>query len=193
MLGDRLALAFPVFVVALLAALTFWLNAVVQSAPEPSLADREDPDFIVDNFVATQYGPDGLLRHTLRARRMTHYPHDDSTLLQAPWLTHFTDQRLEINAWSDQARLSGDGEVVDLSGNVKLVRAASGEQSEMTLLSSTLQVTPNKGFARTDQAVIIRDASSRTDALGLEFDFNTRRLDLLRDVRTTWLPPPSPR
>lgn len=188
MLSDRLALAFPVFVVVLLAALTIWLNEMVRSAPVADKVGREDPDFIVENFVATQTGPDGLLRHTLRAKRMTHFPHDDSTRLEAPRLTHFTEKRLEINAAADQALMSSDGEEVALSGNVRLVRAASGDQSELVLLTSALLVLPDEGFARSDQPVSIRNANSRTDAVGLEFDFNARQIRLLRNVNAVWEP-----
>jgi lipopolysaccharide export system protein LptC len=190
-LSDRLALGFPVFVVALLTAVSFWLDAVVGSSPSAPSASRHDPDFIVDNFVASQSGPDGLPKHTLRARRMSHFLDDESTHLEEPRLVHFDDKRLAINAESDRALLSKDGEEVVMSGNVRLTRAAEAKQSEMTLLTSSLLVTPNKGFARTDQPVILKNANSRTDAVGLEFDYNTRQLELLREVRTTWQPPPA--
>jgi lipopolysaccharide export system protein LptC len=186
MMSDRLALAFPVFVVVLLTALSFWLDAVVRTTPPVEKERRHDPDFIVDNFVASQTGVDGLLRHTLRATRMSHFLDDDTTHLDNPRLVHFTDKRLEVTATSDRAQLSSDGEVIQMSGNVRLTRAAVADQSELVMLTDSLVVTPDKGFARTDQAVVIRNAMSRTDAVGLEFDYNSRQLELLRDVRTTW-------
>ncbi|MBY0440052.1 MAG: LPS export ABC transporter periplasmic protein LptC [Burkholderiales bacterium] len=186
MMSDRLALAFPVFVVALLTALSFWLDAVVRTAPPLDKDVRHDPDFIVDNFVATQTGLDGLLQHTLRATRMSHFLHDDSTLLENPRLIHYTEKRLEVTATSDRALMSSDGEVIQMSGNVRLTRAAVADQSELVLLTDSLVVTPDKGSARTDQPVVIRNATSRTDAVGLEFDYRLRQLELLRDVRTTW-------
>jgi lipopolysaccharide export system protein LptC len=189
MLSDRLALAFPVFVVLLLTALSFWLEAVVQKASPPDTVRRHDPDFIVDNFVASQTGADGLVLHTLRARRMTHYLDDDSSHLEEPRLAHFTTKGPEVTARSDNARLSSDGATIELTGNVWLTRAPVANQSELVLLTETLVVTPDKNFARTDQPVVIRNATSRTDAVGLEFDYNTRQLELLRDVRTTWQSP----
>jgi lipopolysaccharide export system protein LptC len=193
MISDRLALAFPVFVVVLLTALSFWLDAVVRTAPVVEKEKRHDPDFIVDNFVASQTGLDGLPRHTLRATRMSHFLDDDTTHLENPRLVHYTDKRLEVTAISDRAQLSSDGEVIRMSGNVRLTRAAVANQSELVLLTESLVVTPDKGFARTDQPVVIRNETSRTDAVGLEFDYNTRQLELLRDVRTTWQASPSAR
>ncbi len=190
MLSDRLALAFPVVVAGLLAGITFWLDNLVRNAPPTSTAGRNDPDFIVESFTATQTGPDGMLRHVLRARRMTHFPLDDSTLLEQPRLTHFTEKRQMVGAVADQATMSSDGEQVLLTGNVRLTRAATATHSELRLLTSALLVTPNRNKARTDQPVIIEDARSRTNAVGLEFDYESRHLTLLSAVRTTWLPPP---
>jgi len=190
MLSDRLALVFPVFIVALLAALTLWLDQIVRTAPSSPTDGRNDPDFIVDNFVANQTGLDGLLKHTLRARRMTHFVFDDSTHLDQPRLTHFSEKRLDLRAESDSARLSSDGQEVLMSGNVRLTRAASGNQSELTLLTSSLLVIPDKGLARTDQPVVIRNATSNTEAVGLEFDYGRQHLTLLHDVRTSLKPSP---
>jgi lipopolysaccharide export system protein LptC len=186
MLSDRLALAFPVFVVAMLTALSFWLDAVVGTATPQEKQLRHDPDFIVDNFVANQTGIDGRLKHTLHATRMSHFLDDDTTHLENPRLVHYTEKRLEVTATSDRAQLSSDGEVIQLSGNVRLTRAAVGNQTELVLLTERMVVTPDKGFARTDQPVVIRNGTSRTDAVGLEFDYNTRQLELLSEVRTTW-------
>lgn len=193
MMSDRLALAFPLFVVALLTALSFWLDAVVRTAPAQERMKRHDPDFIIDNFVASQTGVDGLPRHLLRATRMSHFLDDDTTHLDLPRLVHYTDKRLEVSASADRAQLSSDGEVIHMSGNVHLTRAAVANQSELVLLTDSLTVTPGKGFAQTDQPVVIRDATSRTHAIGLEFDYNTRQLELLRDVRTTWQVSPAVR
>lgn len=189
MLSDRLALAFPVFVVVLLTALSFWLDAVVQTARPQDTVARHDPDLIVDNFIASQTGPKGQLLHTLRARRMTHYLDDDTSQLDGPNLVHFTENGLQVTARADRAQLSGGGEDIQMSGNVQLTRAAVGDQSELVLLTEALLVTPDKNFARTDAPVVIRNATSRTDAVGLEFDYNTRQLELLRNVRTTWQSP----
>ena len=87
---DRLTAAFPLLLVAALAALTFWLERLVQPTTAPrDGTTRHDPDYIVENFVAVRMGPDGLRMHQLEASRMVHYPDDDSTHLEAPRLFKF--------------------------------------------------------------------------------------------------------
>jgi len=72
----------PLAALALLVALTFWLNQLVQ-APAPRLdgSTRHDPDLIVENFDAQKLTEDGTVQYTLAARKMVHYPDDDSALL----------------------------------------------------------------------------------------------------------------
>jgi lipopolysaccharide export system protein LptC len=114
---------------------------------------------------------------------------DDTSHLEKPHLVHVTTKGLEVTAKADRAQLSGDGQSLRLSGNVRMTRAPVAGQSELVLLTESLLVNPDRNFARTDEPVVIRNATSRTDAVGLEFDYATRQLDLLRDVRTTWQSP----
>ena len=157
--------------------------------PRPHLLEEVRETSRGENLIASRTGPGGLLRHTLRARRMTHFLDDDTSQLDEPDLVHFTETGLQVTARADRAQLSGGGEDIQMSGNVRLTRAAVGNQSELVLLTETLLVTPDRNFARTDAPVVIRNGTSRTDAVGLEFDYNTRQLELLRDVRTTWQSP----
>ena len=81
---DRLAAWAPAFMLALLAALTYWLNIQVQ-APNASDANaRHDPDYFLDNFVGTRLGADGKPRQILSAIKLVHYPDDNTTHLDSP-------------------------------------------------------------------------------------------------------------
>ena len=82
---QRLTAWFPVLLLAAVAAMTVWLDRQVQP-PEAATHGkaRHDPDYIVDNFTVTRIGPDGIVRYKMNARRMQHYPDDDTTDLDAP-------------------------------------------------------------------------------------------------------------
>lgn len=186
--GERLALAFPVLVAALLAALTLWLDQLVQSGSAQPRVPGSEPDFVVHDVSATQTGADGRPRHVLKATRMTHYPSDDTTVLEQPRLSHFRDASMEVQARAEKATLSGDGRTVLMSGDVLLVRSAYGTQGELTLRTEELTVLPEEGFARTSMPVTLTSPTSRTDAVGLEFDYDRRRLTLQSNVRMSIRP-----
>ena len=186
--SERLALAFPVLVAAVLAALTLWLDQLVQSGNTPARAVSREPDFVVHELSATQTGEDGRPKHVLKASRMIHYPADDTTLLEQPRLSHFRENSMEVQARSQRATLSGDGRTVQMSGDVLLVRGAYGNQGELTMRTEELTVLPDEGIARTAMPVTLTSPTSRTDATGLEFDYDRRRLTLQSNVRMSIRP-----
>ena len=107
---DRLTAWFPIVLLALLAAVTLWLDRQVQ--PPEALRDgnaRHDPDYIIANIAATRIGADGNPRYTLSAQRVTHYPDDDSTHLDQPRLVHFGGAKAPVTATSRTALVSSNG------------------------------------------------------------------------------------
>lgn len=175
---------FPILLLAMLAAVTVWLDQQVQPVePGRSGKARHDPDFVVENFSATRVGLDGAPRYTLSARRMTHYPDDDTTELDAPRLVSFQGPRVNMTATSKTALLSSNGENAYLSDDVRLVRVAYADKSELTMRTTWLHVIPDDNIAKTDKPVQIQDANTLITSVGLEFNNETRILKLLSNVR----------
>jgi lipopolysaccharide export system protein LptC len=190
---DRLNAWFPVILLALLAAVTVWLNQQVQPPDRPAAgAARHDPDYIVENLAATRFGPDGNRRYTLNAQRVTHYPDDDSTHLDGAQLVEFS-KAAPVTVSARTALVSSNGEEIFLHDDVKVVRAAYANHSELTLETTYLHAIPDNDFAQTDQPVKIYDADTVITAVGLEFYNATRVLNLMSNVRGRYEKPQRPR
>ncbi|MCE9641525.1 MAG: LPS export ABC transporter periplasmic protein LptC [Betaproteobacteria bacterium] len=181
---QRLTTWFPVLLLAAVAAVTVWLDRQVQP-PEAGVSgkSRHDPDYIVDNFAVTRIGPDGIVRYKLDARRMQHYPDDDTTDLVAPKFVNFHGAGVTVTASSKTATLSSNGENAYLKDDVRLTRSAYENRGELTVLTSWLHVIPDDGIAKTDKPVRIQDANTLITSDGLEFNNETRILKLLSNVR----------
>jgi lipopolysaccharide export system protein LptC len=181
---QRLTAWFPVLLLAIVAAVTVWLDRHVQP-PEVSNNGkaRHDPDYIAHNFTVTRVGPDGAIQYKLVARRMQHYPDDDTTDLEAPKVTNFRNGGVTLTATSKTAKLSSNGEHVYLQDDVHLTRSPYAEHTELNVRTSWLHVVPNDGLADTDKPVRIEDATTVITSDGLEFDNNTHILKLLSNVR----------
>lgn len=184
MIMQRLTAWFPVLLLAAVAAVTVWLDRQVQP-PETggSGKARHDPDYIVDNFTVTRIGPDGVVRYKLNARRMQHYPDDDTTDLDAPKFVNFRGSGMTVTASSKTATLSSNGEDAYLKDDVRLTRSAYENRGELTVRTSWLHVIPDDGIAKTDKQVRIQDANTLITSDGLEFNNETRILKLLSNVR----------
>jgi lipopolysaccharide export system protein LptC len=179
----------PLAVLGLLVGLTMWLNTLVQ--PAGSRADgtlRHDPDLIVENFKARKLGEDGRVLYTLDARKMVHYPDDDSSLLETLNLDAYKPRQPRVNITAEKGRLEKGGDSVYLEGNVVVKRDAAERVEPLTIFTDRLLVLPDEGIARTASEVVMQSPSGRTTAAGLELN-NTERTLKLDRVRSTYKPP----
>jgi lipopolysaccharide export system protein LptC len=184
-----MASAFPLLLAAVLAALSFWLERTVQGPAAPrDGSTRHDPDYIVENFIAVRMGPDGKRLHQLEAKRMLHYPDDDTTHLLEPRLQQYEDGKLAVRMTANRALVSSEGKTVDMNDDVKVVRLPTATQSELTLITEHLHVVPDDDFAKTNQPVTIIDANTKVTAVGLELDNKAKTLKLMSNVRGSYVP-----
>lgn len=161
------AALFPIAVMALLAAGTFWLDRATQI--EDGGRDgkhRHDPDYIVDNFNVRRFDESGKLQHFLVGQKMLHYPDDDSTEVIAPRLTYYRTPPVRI--FSNTAWLDKDGKHVKLDGDVHVIRDGSDGNPPTEIATSVLYAVPDDDFAYTDAPVVIRQGQSVMNGTGME-------------------------
>jgi lipopolysaccharide export system protein LptC len=178
----------PLTALALLVGLTLWLNQLVQAPlARADGSMRHDPDLIVESFNARKLGADGRVLYTLAARKMVHYPDDDSALLESVKVEAFEPRQPRMTITADNGRLEQGGERVLIEGNVVIVRDADARNESARLLTDKLLVLPDEGIARTQSEVTMQSASANAVATGLELDNRARTLKLDR-VRATFKP-----
>jgi len=180
----------PLVVLALLVGLTLWLNQLVQ-APQ-SRADgsrRHDPDLVVQNFNARKLGEDGRVLYTLAAKKMVHYPDDDSAHLESLTMEAFEPGQPKLTVTADRGRLEQGGDRVWIESNVVITRDPDPKMGALRVTTVQLLVLPDAGIARTSSEVHMQSATGRADAGGLELDNKARTLKLDR-VRSTMKPTP---
>jgi lipopolysaccharide export system protein LptC len=171
----------PLAVLALLVGLTLWLNQLVQAPvarADGSL--RHDPDLMVENFNARKLGEDGQVLYTLAAKKMVHYPDDDSALLETLTLEAFEPQQPKMTVTADHGRLEQGGDRVWIEGNVVVVRAADDKDKvgPMRLTTDNMLILPDAGIARTSSVVHLQSPTETAVAQGLELDNKARTLKL---------------
>jgi lipopolysaccharide export system protein LptC len=174
----------PALLMAGLAALTWWLDQMVQplaAARDP--ASHDDPDFVVDNFQAMRMNLDGTQRYAIVADRMVHYPGDNSAVLDRPHLTHFDPLKGPVSIRANQGVMENNGENAFFSGDVQVKRAAFGNNAAMAMYTSFLHVIPDKDLVKTDREVTLISGNSTLKSVGLEFNNKTRELRLLSNVK----------
>lgn len=174
---------FPLGLMLSLGLLTFWLERTVRiEEPHPSLR-RHDPDYIVNNFSIVGYGPSGTAESTLSARKMVHYPDDDSTDLDSPRVLSTKPGEAPMTLTADRGALSQDSEDTFLYDNVLLVRKETPIQPEMRMDTSFLHIVRGRSLVLTDVDVVILEDGRSLTGRGMEYDNGARLMHLRERVR----------
>ena len=168
---------------------TYWLNQQVQpESAKPDSNRRHDPDAIMENFSAMKLNEQGLPRFIVAASKMQHYPDDDSTTLERPFLTILSADHPAIHATAKRGIVSSKGDEVFLQNAVEVLREASAQQNELTLQTEYLHIIPDRNLAKSDRAVTIVDAHNTVHAIGMEMDNKAHTLKLLAQVKSQHAP-----
>jgi lipopolysaccharide export system protein LptC len=187
-LGSRVRPWLPLLPLLALLSATYWLNQQALPGPAKPESERHDPDAIVENFSATSLNDQGVPDFIMAATRLMHYPDDDSTTLDEPRITMLSPGKPAIHANAEHGSISSKGEDVYLRDNVKVLREASAHQSELTLQTEYLHISPDQNLAETNRAVTIVEANNIVHATGMELNNKTRILKLLSQVRSEYVP-----
>lgn len=176
---------FPLLVLAMLAALTFWLDHASRgSGTGVNVKLRHDPDFWIDQLTMRRFDPQGAVQHTLDATRLVHYPDDDTTLVSNPRVTLFRGDT-QATMTANSALLDKPGDRVRLQDAVRVVKTDPGGSS-IVIDTSILDVFPDEETARTDVPVTITQGRSVIHGEGgLEINNKTRIAIINGPVRGT--------
>lgn len=180
----------PLVLLVVLALLSFWLRqAAEQVSPVEAKAPAHIPDAIGKDVVARRYDVNGELRYRLTSPHLEHFPDDDSTELRSPILVSYRQEAQPITLSAEHARVTAKGEHVLLTENVRIVRPASNERSELVARTQELTVLPEQGLAHTQRPVDIRQGNSWVTGVGMHIDNNNATMTLESNVRGEYISP----
>ncbi|MFM7293219.1 MAG: LPS export ABC transporter periplasmic protein LptC [Burkholderiales bacterium] len=167
----------PVGVLLLLLALSFWLSQYVtnEGAGTRELG-RNDPDVVVERFVARKLTPAGDVQYILIAETMTHFPVEDVSKLDKVVFTAMTPGQPQLVAKSPTARLISGGNEIMMEGGVVIDSSPFGNTPAMKLRTPRLTVLPEKNTASSKEGVVIESSQGVMNAASFELNSLTQTL-----------------
>ena len=111
-----------------LLVLSGWLQFGLLETPEPEIseAEKNDPDYYIENFVST--GMDKLgKKYRVIADRLVHYPVGDRALLDRPHIIQYDLNGTPRHIYADSGWLYNNGSRVLLTGNVRVIQSQANE------------------------------------------------------------------
>jgi len=166
---------FPLAILAVLFALTFWLRHAVELPEERKDGkNRHDPDYIINQTKLLKLDKTGRLHYTMSADEIRHYPDDDTTDLSKPVIVFLHPSKPSVTMSSERAHVSANGEQVDLYENVRVLRAAAPAREAMLATTNSLTIRPDDDTAATKSPVRITQGKSWLTGVGMQVDNKTQ-------------------
>ena len=159
---------FPLSLMLVLTALTFWLRYATEM-PEPRHdgKTRHDPDFVVSDGTLRKTDEAGRLQSMLSASEIRHYPDDDSSDFLKPRLTNYYPSKPSVTVSAERGHANKGGKQVDLYDDVQLTREATAKGEAMHAYTDKLTVLPDDEQAYTRSTVRITQGKSWVTGVGL--------------------------
>ena len=134
-----------------IALLAWWYSA--SRAPETAVATNAQrrPDYVVENLAGVTMGATGRPARLLATPLLQHYPDDESSEVETPVMTVFSEDAPPWVIRSERGWISADGDELLLQGAVRAERASAPDLAPMVLVSSEMLVLPDVDYAETDR------------------------------------------
>ncbi len=143
-----------------------------------------DSDFMMDNFISRQYNASGDLHYELSAKRLTHYPHNKTALLESPLVNFYNDQASPWIAKSHSGLLREEDASLILNGQVSISQDPLPLDSQPWLIESeALTLYPRENIILTAYPVSIASGHQYISAIGLHANTKTHKIKLLHEVK----------
>lgn len=178
-------------VLALFSQVLLWLTR--PPAVEPTFTGPPRSGYTLDNFSLNALDETGKLSFTISGPRLTRHSDDGSIFVSTPDYVMVDKDGLPWVGESDSAWVNKDGSIMRLEGNVKMQRATTGTAGPAELRTSDLTALPKAKTFETHAPAQIVQPGSILRGTGLRGDLNTKVLELLSDVHTTFEPTPRKR
>ncbi|MRI34125.1 LPS export ABC transporter periplasmic protein LptC [Endozoicomonas sp. OPT23] len=161
------------------------LNIVPQ---KKAAAIRKNADYYLLNADVTQYNAQGSLSYTLNAKAITHYPHNDTTLVQLPHLENFSNPKKRVVADALNGKMLPGNLDIELWDKVVLTETTKQNGKQQRMDTDFLTIYSKKALAVTNQPVLITSPTGTTRAIGMEAYYNQGLVKLKSRVRGNHTP-----
>lgn len=123
----------------------FLQNSLMEDEQVPrDYKNRHDPDYYIENFTATGLDKNGQRRFVIEARRMAHFPDDDTALLDDVHVTEYEIGLAPRHTYADSGWMSSSGDEILMKGNVRVVVEADERGPGGTMKAKRMRILLDK-------------------------------------------------
>ena len=142
---------------------------------------KEQPDTEIVRFSNTVFDQNGQLKYTLLSPHLFHYTHNDLTLLSAPEITLYEEDKTPWKVLAKKGSINKNDEII-LSGKVKITGKNAEGEKPLTVSTNSLTLYTNLKRAESEERVMIYSNKSAISGTGFKADMINNTMHLLSQV-----------
>ena len=160
-LFDLASAYLPLVMMAVLAGGTWWLvrNAPILEVTRTAASPRHEPDYVMTRFVVQRFGADGSLRTQIEGDALRHFADDDTLEIDAARIRAIAANGAVTLASARKALSNGDGSEVQLLGDARVTRPATGKEEAVEFRGEFLHAFRNIEQVRSHLPVVVTPVS----------------------------------
>ena len=161
--AHRWRIIFTVLGAVVVALGSFWLLEVMNKNAQDINASKNvnEPDYFITNFSLVRMDLTGKPSYIVSGTKLTHYPADDSSDIDQPFVRKLTPDMPPMNMNAELAHIDQNNTRLQLHRKVVVDRVASPKAQNLTLKTEALTVYPDEERMETDVPVDILTGASR--------------------------------
>lgn len=162
---------------------SFWfLQDLTKEPITDKKPDSQFPDYFMENFSITNMNVQGKPEYILKAKKMLHFPDDDRAELEQPFL-NIVQTNTKITLQASRAIFMEQENIIYLHDEVIIHRAASKNQSELSIYTDYLKIDTQSHIAETNLAAKVKTPAAELNTIGLVLDNKQGMVKLKSQVR----------
>ncbi|MFY9179377.1 MAG: LPS export ABC transporter periplasmic protein LptC [Venatoribacter sp.] len=166
-----------------------------QPAPDrssPEYTENEEPDYYGDGLQHREYDAKGRVQQSFTAKRSEHYPNLAITHFFMPHIITTTDEGKQWQIDALKGHSKDKDKLLTLIDQVTAKPLNVAPSDELLIESPLMLYHSDTQIAETDQPVQITSPNGRINAIGMQLNVSEQILDLHKQVKTRYAPPPNP-
>ena len=148
---------------------------------EPEI--QENADYYLVNATIRQFNETGSMEYILTSETITHYPHNDTTLLKTPHMLSHSNPEKPMEVDAQHGKLLPGNQDIELWDDVIMVQTSLNDGSKVRMDTDFITIYSEQSLAATDRPVLITNDTGRTRAIGMEAFYKDSLVKLKSRVR----------
>jgi lipopolysaccharide export system protein LptC len=148
------------------------------SAPTAAAQPDDAPGYSARDAEVVETGDDGRPLYTLTADRVRQHPNDNRVQLDSPRMTYIARDGVPWHVRARSGQIRGDGELVELYGDVHLNGQTPDAEAPTVIDTSTLSFDTKREVVWTKAPLTLDWNGIKVDAVGVTANLNDHRVRL---------------